>query len=825
MHLLDDDTLALSASDLTGSSACEHLTELELSVLRGECERPKRDDPMLDVLSRRGGEHEEKQLARFQAEGLHVVEVEYPDNTVASLAAAEVDTQKAMQAGADVIYQATFFDVGPNANWRGHADFLLKVDRPSPHLGAWSYEVADAKLARRVKAAALLQMCAYSEQVERLQGVAPKQMHVITGDGEHHPFTLTDYSAYYRALKARFAELVERARTEPGVTTYPEPVDHCGICRWTDVCKSRRRADDHLSLVSGMRRDQTRKLTDVGIATRRDLAHADPDLTVAGMGEPTYERLRHQAELQVKGEGHEPPIFELLQPEPPAADDPTNTWPKRGWALLPEPSPGDLYFDMEGDPFAIDDEADTGLEYLFGVSWTGANDQPEYRAFWAHTRAEEKEAFEAFVDFVQERRAEHPDLHVYHYAPYETTAVKRLMGTHHTREADVDEWLRAEVFVDLYAVVRAAVRIGAESYSLKQVEHLYLERDAGEVMNAADSIVEYEAYLDDHSPARLDAIERYNEEDCRSTLELHRWLEHQRADADTQWGPIPRAEAKDGTAPESVTEREAIVADLSERLIADAPDDEYPARWLLAQMLEWHRREAKPDWWMYFARQHLSDDQLFDDRECISGVRFEAEVGEVDRSVIYRYRFTPQDHKFRVGSKPHDATTGKGMGEVVAIDDVDGWIELKRGRTNGPVLHPTALMPGPPVDSGPLERAIQRVAEHVIEHGLHAPGPYRAALDLLLRKQRDPDSRPFHESFLAIQGPPGSGKTTRGAELIVELVQAGKRVGITAHSHAVIGNLIEAVGERGAEISMLQKAEDHQRCWDGIVECTGSAKD
>src|SRR3954470_23636213 len=239
MHLLDDETLALSASDLTGYSACEHLTELELSVLRGECERPKRDDPMLDVLSRRGGEHEEKQLARFRAEGLHVVEVEYPDNTVASLAAAEVDTQKAMQAGADVIYQATFFDVGPNAKWRGHADFLLKVDRPSPHLGAWSYEVADAKLARRVKAAALLQMCAYSEQVERLQGVPPKQMHVITGDGEQHPFTLTDYSAYYRALKARFAELVERARTEPGVTTYPDPVDHCGICRWTDVCQSR----------------------------------------------------------------------------------------------------------------------------------------------------------------------------------------------------------------------------------------------------------------------------------------------------------------------------------------------------------------------------------------------------------------------------------------------------------------------------------------------------------------------------------------------------------------------------------------------------------
>src|SRR5215213_8161086 len=146
MHLLDDDTLALSASDLTGFSACEHLTELELSVLRGERERPKRDDPMLDVLSRRGGEHEEHQLARFQAEGLKVAEIEYPDNTVASLADAEEQTLIAMQAGADVIYQATFFHDG----WRGHADFLIRVDTPSPYLGTWSYEVADAKLARRV---------------------------------------------------------------------------------------------------------------------------------------------------------------------------------------------------------------------------------------------------------------------------------------------------------------------------------------------------------------------------------------------------------------------------------------------------------------------------------------------------------------------------------------------------------------------------------------------------------------------------------------------------------------------------------------------------
>ena len=802
MHLLDDGTLALSPSDLTGFSACEHLTQLELSAARGERARPKRDDPMLDVLSRRGGEHETNHVDRLRAEGKTVVTIAMPGNTVAELNAAEAETLAAMRAGIDVIYQATFFD----GRWRGHADFLLKVERPSPHLGAWSYEVADAKLARRVKAAALLQMCAYSEQVERLQGCAPHEMYVITGDGATHPFTLTDYSAYYRTLKARFLELIDG----PNVATYPDPVDHCGICRWGDECKGRRRADDHLSLVSGMRRDQTRKLTDVGIATRRDLAATPAGITVSGMADASVERLRHQAELQVRGEGAHPPIYELLPPEPPELGDPTGAWPKRGWSALPEPSPGDLYFDMEGDPFALDG----GLEYLFGVIAVGASGEPQYYAFWAHEEQQEKRAFEDFVDFVMKRRAEHPELHVYHYAPYEPNAMKKLMGRYHTREHEVDELLRGEVFVDLYAAVRLGVRLGLESYGLKKVETLYMARPEGEVMDGGTSIVAYEDYLDDHDQARLDAIQSYNEDDCRSTLELHRWLEARRTDAEAEFGPIPRPELHDGEPSEELAARAARVDALTEQLLAGAPADEIPARTLLGHMLDWHRREAKPDYWMYFARQHLSDDELFDDRECISDLRYVENVEQVKLSTVQRYAFTPQDHKFKVGDKVHDAVGGEYTGEVRRVDDVAGEIDLKRG----PKLvasHPHALIPAPPPPTGVFENAIERMAEHVIAHGINAPGPYRAALDLLMRT-------PYSEACLAVQGPPGSGKTTEAAKQIVELVRAGKRVGITAPSHAVIGNLLEAVGRCDPSVRALQKAEDHQRCDHGIVTCVGS---
>ncbi len=819
--------LVLSASDLTGFAACEHLTQLEISAARGDRKRPVRDDPMLSVLSRRGDEHEQAYLERLRASGRTVVEIAGDAYTRAALHAAEAETVAAMRAGAHFVYQATFFD----GRWRGHADFLFRVDTPSD-LGPWSYEVADTKLARRVKSAALLQMCAYSDQVTRVQGVAPEWMHVITGDGETHPFAVVDYSAYYRTLVTRFEELT----LGPPLRTYPDPVDHCGICRWSDVCKDRRRADDHLSLVSGMRRDQTHKLVAAGIGSRAALAVEATGVHVPGIGDTSFERLRHQAQLQLLSDGLESPIVELLEPEPPEpvgpapddGSDPELVWPQRGWAALPEPSPGDLYFDMEGDPYALDG----GLEYLFGViEAVGGNEQ--YHPFWAHDRAGEKLAFEQFIDFVTERRAAHPDLHIYHYAPYEPSAAKRLMGAHGTREREVDELLRGEVFVDLYAVVRRSLRIGLESYSLKQVEKLYMHRPAGEIMDAGSSIVAYEDYLQDHDEHRLDAIQTYNDDDCRSTLLLHRWLEGKRIAAVQKFGPIPRPVTKDGAAPEKVGDRDAEVAATAGRLTVAIPElreDRTPdqqASWLLAQMLEWHRRAAKPEWWNHYARLRLSDDELTDDRECIGGLRFAGEVGTVKRSTVCRYEFAPQDHKFRVGSEPLDPISGKGAGAIVAISDAEGWLELRRGPTAMAGPHPHALIPPTPVDTGTLEDAIGRLADHVIGHGLRGPGPYRAARDLLLRTPRIPGSGPFDASYLAIQGPPGSGKTSKGAELIVRLVREGKRVGITAQSHAVIGNLLAAVGTRaasqGVEVRAVQRANEHQRCDAEFVDHLGDS--
>ena len=195
---------------------------------------------------------------------------------------------------------------------------------------------------------------------------------------------------------------------------------------------------------------------------------------------------------------------------------------------------------MEGDP--LFDPAE-GLEFLFGVLWREADGSTTYRAFWAHDRDEEQRAFEQFVDFVCERRRAYPDMHVYHYAAYEPSTLARLMGTHATREEEVDELLRGQVFVDLLQVVRQSLRAGVESYSLKDVEKLFFTRQA-EVSSGNEAVIEFERWLDDRDDARLEAIATYNEEDCLATLELRDWLLAQRPAAEAalrRRDPVPAA--------------------------------------------------------------------------------------------------------------------------------------------------------------------------------------------------------------------------------------------------------------------------------------------
>lgn len=847
-----DGQLVLSASDLVGHLLCPHLTSLALEGARGNRRILERTDPELEVLASRGLAHEAAYLDGLERSGLSVARIDDSAGSSHDLRDAAARTLAAMQEGVDVVFQAAFVDdTIPGIVWRGHADFLRRVERPSS-LGPHSYELEDTKLARHVHPSAVLQLCHYAEHLERLQGTATEWIHVVLGNSTRESLLLRDFAAYYRAAKSRFVDVCFARSRE----TYPLPVAHCAVCRWEAECDAQRRTDDHLCLVPSLTRDQARKLTErAGISTVAKLAEGIAGMGPIGIGAATLERHARQARLQVQHQSASSaaPPWELY--EPPDRD--------RGLGALPPPDAGDVFFDIEGDPFV--DEA--GLEYLFGVGWTEGVSFA-YRAYWAHNPADERRAFEELIDWLLERRATWPGMHVYHYAPYEPAALGRLMGRYATREEELDRLLRGRVFVDLYRVVRQALVIGSESYSLKKLEPLYMAGRTDEIADAASSIVAYERWLNTADPSILDELERYNRTDCESTWRLRDWLEDRRSDAEAEYrSPVPRPPMPEETPPEGVAAHSTEVSELVDRLtagISEPPDASSPpelrSRWLLANLLDWHRREAKPEWWGYFHRVlDCTDDDLFDDTEAVAGLEYDDIVATIKKSYVHRYRFDPdQEHKLQVGMGPLDPASERrelldgektpDPGTVVDIDPVEGWLCLKRGATST-APHPSALIPPGPISTTSLRDALARFGRWVADGDIDAAGPFRAARDLLLRlpprvsgsevgsvlQVGGEDSLEavvrltgaLDGGCLSIQGPPGSGKTYIAARVIVALTASGHSVGISANSHAVIKHLLaevmSAARDQGVTVRAIQKiSDDEDGCTDADVKCTKS---
>lgn len=849
MQLIDD-RLVYSATDLVAFLECRHLANLERAAALRQLKRPYQDDPVLDRMARRGREYEERFLATLRAQNLRIEEIRPPD-TVSPARAVESEhaaTLRAMRNGVDVIYQAVLLD----DRRLGYADFLRRVETPGD-LGAWSYEVWDTKLARRPTAPAVLQIGMYSDLLGAMQGRQPERMHLALGGVARRTESLrvADYAAYCRLVAREFEAMLDEPAPPVPVATKPEPVGHCDFCRWSQACRDQWRREDDLALVANLTSRQRRALHAIDVTTRHGLANPSPPLPdrLDGVSQESLERAQAQAAIQVRDDGRV--ISERIPPE---RDREDSLVPDRGLWALPEPSPGDLFLDLEGDPFFGSEEID-GVDYLFGIIEPGRIDaagDPTFHAFWSIaddtvTPAAERQAFEDCIDLIMDRWADHPGMHVYHYAPYETGAMKRLAGRYATRESEVDQLLRGRVFVDLYRVVRQGIRASVESYSIKHLEPLYGFKREVDLRDAGESIVEFEHWLEpDEGTDRDELLERikaYNRDDCLSTYRLRIWLEVQRAallrEVGSEAPPRPTVPQPEET---EDSDYQRAVQELVDQLTADLPEDltdgrslEDPAqrgRWLLAQLLDWHRREDKAFWWRYFhLKDELTDEERVDESDALGQISYagsRADPRPRSRSTIHGFRFPPQDHKFEVGDQPHDQH-GASVGEVVAVDDQACLIELRVGSSRAAPA-PTSLIPHEYVSPGPKPSAVLDLAAWVIEYGLDAPGPYRAARDLLIRRpprvgqaagapllQDGEDAQAaarrlvqtLDESYLAIQGPPGSGKSTVGAELIVDLVEAGKRVGVTANSHKVIGELLEktarVAAERGVTVRIGQR--------------------
>jgi predicted RecB family nuclease len=813
-----DGRFVYAASDLNDYLECRHLTELEALVARRALAAPEERDDQAALVRRKGEKHERRHLERLRGEfSDELVEFERSQAGVESYRRAEESTLEAMRRGKRIIYQATFFD----GTFLGHADFLRRIPVPSS-LGDYSYEVIDTKLALKPKGYFLVQLCNYSEHLERLQGRLPQYGYVILGSGEEQRFRLNDYMAYYRHLKKAFLAFASDVALDhiESARIYPLKVSHCEICRWDDVCKAQRRSDDHLSLVAWIRNDQIAKLNEAGIMRVGELANAGDSQRPNGMSPETFVKLRRQAALQVRARERTEPIFELLAHEP-----------ELGFALLPAPAAGDVFFDVEGDPLF---EPGRGLEYLFGC-WL-PDDEPKFRALWGTDRRGEKQAFEQFVDFVTERRRNFPAMHVYHYANYEKSALRRLAQAHGTREEQVDDLLRAEVLVDLFTIVRQTLAISEERYGLKNLERFYQLSRQTETRKGDDSILMFERWLIDRDQRILDDIRAYNEDDCRSTYLLREWLLARRAEALAEFGTeIPWRPVK---SPKDLCHTEFVEAcktcksrrenereeerrsDLERALlppILPQTEQEYAMmrpesrmRYLMGVLLAYHRREERPAWWEYFDRCESVDELLEFDKAALGGLKLAEDVPprKLNRSSVYTYSFPDQQHKMEPGDA-EDPRTRRSAGTILAIDDDRNLLELKTTATLDRARQITELIPPRPFQAPEQRKALARIGTALIAGKLRDEHP--ATFDLLANA--NPRVTGMHvlqppvvdattvsavvsaleDSYLFIQGPPGSGKSTIGSQVICDLLARGARVAVTSTSHNAIHNLLHKV--------------------------------
>ncbi len=816
-----DGPLVYSPSDLVTFMDSQFDSWMErYSVEYPDEVKPDERDESLEILAKHGNTHELAFLTQLRKEGYDIAEIHSKSES------ARLETIAAMRDGREVIYQG-FLQADEFA---GFSDFLIKVDGAS-ELGDFHYEVWDTKLSKKAKPHFIIQLCCYAEMLECIQGRLPGSVRVVLGDFAQKEFRTHEYHHLYLRLKNSFLEFQGRfSKDHP-----PEDWTVSSHSRWKTVSEKFLEDRDHLSRVANIRQSQIDRLLNAGINTLTQLANSESS-SIPKMTRETFDTLQQQARAQNRSKMAGETTFEVLP-----------VIPGKGLAMLPPPSFNDVYFDMEGYP-----HMSGGLEYLWGVVYE-LGDSIEFKDWWAHDRAEEKIAFENFIDWVYERWRHDPGMHIYHYAAYEVSAVRRLAGRHSTRMEEVDELLRHRVFVDLFQVVRQGLRVGEPSYSIKYVEHLYRGKRSGTVAKATDSVVFYERWIEcqdgltwQESPI-LKEIRDYNELDCVSTQQLAVWLRARQKENRIEFSG-PQIEASPVV--RDLMPAGALAADLMKASEQIADLETKRVQQLLAGLLEFHRREYKPMWWRRFERMSLTDNELYDDLDCLGKLTWVRNPPvKINRSFGYEYSFDPsQDTKMKEGDSvlfAHNAESTR----IASLDRRKGRVVILLGKSKPVPPEEISLIPDEFVDSKIIASSIFRVVSAWAQ-GQRIP---QCLSDLLFREEPNIKGRAvgiaiadardvksvvsavsrMQETCLSIQGPPGTGKTYTASHTIVELLRQGKRVGITSNSHKAIDNLLEKVAEvareegvplRGAKIAPSGADSGPQTYMPGVRRIRGSGK-
>jgi predicted RecB family nuclease len=810
--------------------------------------KPDEESEEKKLIAKTGDLHEGRYLKHLQESGADVCVLEKGETEEALK-----KTMSAIKEGREVIYQPHLC-LEP---FRGFADFLVRdKDVKEP---PFQYEIWDAKLARKAKPYYLIQLCCYAEMMKGLTGLMPQKVRVILGSDEIVEFRTADFFHYYLNLKNAFLSMMDAF--DPSLDP-PEPDPRADHGVWQSYADSFLDEKDHLVRVAGISVGQIKKLHKEGISRMAELAALEKK-SIPKLNLDILDRLIEQAALQIETKkiqlSSKPnevviPRFRVLP-----ADE---IDPRFGLSSLPPASVGDVYFDIEGFPLV-----DGGLEYLFGASYQEKNGELKFRDWWAHDSKQERKAFEDFVDWAFERWKADPKMHIYHYAAYEVSAARRLMGRYGTREERVDELLRNKVFVDLYKIVHQGLRVGVPSYSIKHIEHLYRPRRVGDVKAAGESIVYYANWIEsgessDWQKSKILAkIRDYNKDDCDSLYLLAGWLREQQKQSGIVYIDKHSSEEKE-KAPrnEQAEQKLKLKAELSAKLAlpegspsTGAERDRMQIQEVLGQLLDFHRRENKPIWWRMFDRQKMTAEELKDDINCLGAcVPTKDAPVPVKKSYFYSFEFDPnQDCKIKEGDKLRPSHN-LDVGLEVEFFDSEGRITVKISKAmleklGGKFPPVVSFIPDEFVNPDPMPQSLMAIATkwsegqqikeclrrlllrlppaikgHMPDQSLIKPGEEVGAAAVRIVAS-------MSDSVFCIQGPPGSGKTTTASAMIAHLLGGSKNVGITSNSHKAISHLIKAcnsqMGGRLTGIKADKNAEDEvfMKC-PGLTRCETSGE-
>ena len=786
----------ITPSKITAWLECSHFLSLRNRADAGTLlVEPRPLGSLADLLIEKGAQHERNCLQELEDEGRSVYQVpgRNPDETFLQWAAR---VGNPMERGHDVIYQMPLVHDGI----RGIADFLVRVDDPN---GYCSYEPVDAKLTRvEGKPGHVLQLCFYADALEALTGRVPRQMHLWLGSGVCESLRVEEFRPYWRRLRRQLATLLNE---DDIADTRPEPCTHCDYCEFKPLCDSQWREEDSLVYVANIRASDRRVLEGEGV--RSVVALSRRAGSVSELHDENLERLVQQASLQVTSREHpdQPPAYELVAP----SDDPVFG---HGFELLPAPDDGDVFFDFEGHPFW---SAQHDLFFLSGLRYRDEG-KWSYDARWAHDLGAQALMVKELVEFFAERRSKFPNMHVYHYNHTERSSLERLTRGTET-ESLFGVLAETGLFVDLYIVAKNAFQVGTESYGLKSLEHLTGFVRHGGIEQGAGAVVVYDRYMTSKDPALLDEIARYNEDDVAATMALRDWILERRPDG-LAWRDASLELYEDPLNTDELVERLKNFG-------------EHSPEHLLGDLLNYWRRERRANTEPKFAEAASDFSTLYDDPDFITNLKFEGFENVVSRGApaidaLYSWPDQPVSEVF--GEKRRVLFTGvgieRGFGYLPAIDFAKRELRMRwYDRYDESGGFASVMTFDDYVSPEPKPGVLMHLAEQVL--GDAADSPSRVSMALLARERPrfiDGAGPPrglftddlkstlewvgqLDESYVAVQGPPGSGKTYSGSHIIHALIKSGKRVGIAAMSHAAIDNLFAATHQVFADKGELSE--------------------